>query len=194
MNFWIPTGTSVESSVNMSNPTLYELFMENRRLKRYPKSLQKNLAKAFPCQISSLCVDFIRHIKFNRRRLLNWVGRIIVSYYQSLIRTSATFMKKKPSIPIGQQERQIESSLFERLLLSHGDINKKQMLALALQGNEISTPSDIIRDWKVRRIHTLLQQRENLSQIKRNEPSSIPSSFTSNLIFNFCLNFGVHFR
>ena len=55
-------------------------------------------------------------------------------------------MKKKPSIPIGQQERQIESSLFERLLLSHGDINKKQMLALALQGNEISTPSDIIRD------------------------------------------------
>ena len=29
------------------------------------------------------------------------------------------------------------------------------------------------------------QQREDFSQIKRNEPSSIPSSFASNLIFNF---------
>ncbi len=41
---------------------------------------------------------------------------------------------------------------------------------------------------------TLLQQRENFSQTKRNEPGSIPSSFECNLIFNFCLNFGVHFR
>ena len=37
----------------------------------------------------------------------------------------------------------------------------------------------------------LLQQRENFSQTKRNEPCTIQNSF-ANLIF-FCLNFGVHF-
>ena len=46
---------------------------------------------------------------------------------------------------------------------------------------------------KLEEVHSLLQQRENLSKIKRNEPGSIPNSFTSNLIFNFCLNFWVHF-
>ena len=45
-----------------------------------------------------------------------------------------------------------------------------------------------------RMVYTVLQQRENLSQTKRNEPSSIPSSFTSNLILKFCLNFWVHFN
>ena len=43
-------------------------------------------------------------------------------------------------------KRQIDSSLFERLLLSRGDANKEQVLSLALKGNEITEPSDIIRD------------------------------------------------
>ena len=47
---------------------------------------------------------------------------------------------------VRELKRQIESSLFERLLLSRGDVNKKQVLALALHGNEISKPEDIIRD------------------------------------------------
>lgn len=47
---------------------------------------------------------------------------------------------------VRELKRQIESSLFERLLLSRGAANKEQVLALANCGNEISTPSDIIRD------------------------------------------------
>ena len=47
---------------------------------------------------------------------------------------------------VRELKRQIESSLFERLLLSRGEVNKEQLLALALKGNEISTPADIIRD------------------------------------------------
>ena len=43
-------------------------------------------------------------------------------------------------------KRQIESSLFERLLLSRGDANKEQVLALAEKGIEIAEPADIIRD------------------------------------------------
>lgn len=47
---------------------------------------------------------------------------------------------------VRELKRQIESSLFERLLLSRGEVNKEKVLELALQGNEISQPEDIIRD------------------------------------------------
>ena len=47
---------------------------------------------------------------------------------------------------VRELRRQIESSLFERLLLSNGDANKEKVLDLALNGNEISSPKDIIKD------------------------------------------------
>ena len=47
---------------------------------------------------------------------------------------------------VRELRRQIESSLFERLLLSKGDANREQVLTLASKGIEIATPADIIRD------------------------------------------------
>jgi len=47
---------------------------------------------------------------------------------------------------VRELKRQIDSSLFEHLLLSRGDANKEKVLELALHGNEISVPADIIRD------------------------------------------------
>ena len=47
---------------------------------------------------------------------------------------------------VRELKRQIDSSLFERLLLSRGDANKEQVLALAENGIEIAEPADIIRD------------------------------------------------
>lgn len=47
---------------------------------------------------------------------------------------------------VRELRRQIESSLFERLLLSNGNTNKEKVLELALKGNEISKPEDIIKD------------------------------------------------
>ena len=47
---------------------------------------------------------------------------------------------------VRELKRQIDSSLFERLLLSRGDANKEQVLALAESGIEIAEPADIIRD------------------------------------------------
>ena len=47
---------------------------------------------------------------------------------------------------VRELRRQIESSLFERLLLSKGEANKETVLTLALHGNEITKPEDIIRD------------------------------------------------
>ena len=42
-------------------------------------------------------------------------------------------------------KRQINSSLYERLLLSKGEVNKKILLDLAEKGNEIVRPEDIIK-------------------------------------------------
>ena len=47
---------------------------------------------------------------------------------------------------VRELKRQIDSSLFERLLLSRGDANKEQVLALAENGIEIAEPADLIRD------------------------------------------------
>ena len=47
---------------------------------------------------------------------------------------------------VRELKRQINTSLFERLLLRNGDENKEKVLDLALKGNEIVTPNDIIKD------------------------------------------------
>ena len=47
---------------------------------------------------------------------------------------------------VRELRRQISSSLFERLLLSNGNVNKQKVLDLALKGNEIANPQDIVKD------------------------------------------------
>ena len=47
---------------------------------------------------------------------------------------------------VRELRRQIASSLFERLLLSDGETNKQKVLELALKGNEIVRPQDIVKD------------------------------------------------
>ena len=80
-------------------------------------------------------------------------GKLSWSHYCELLSISDLDKRKfyeKEAINSGwsvrELKRQIESSLFERLLLSRGSVNKEQVLDLALKGNEITTPADIIRD------------------------------------------------
>lgn len=47
---------------------------------------------------------------------------------------------------VRELKRQIDTSLFERLLLYKGDANKETVLALAEKGIEVATPEDIIKD------------------------------------------------
>ena len=47
---------------------------------------------------------------------------------------------------VRELRQQMESSLFERLLLSSGNANKEKVLALAQIGNEITTPQDLIKN------------------------------------------------
>ncbi len=80
-------------------------------------------------------------------------GKLSWSHYCELLMISdsdkRSFYEKEAvnsNWSVRELKRQIESSLFERLLLSRGDTNKEQVLALALRGNEIARPADIIRD------------------------------------------------
>ncbi|EHL19890.1 hypothetical protein HMPREF9628_01223 [Peptoanaerobacter stomatis] len=80
-------------------------------------------------------------------------GKLSWSHYQELLLISdekkRSFYEKETvnaNWSVRELKRQIKTSLFERLLLSQGDENKEKVLELALKGNEISKPSDIIKD------------------------------------------------
>ena len=80
-------------------------------------------------------------------------GKLSWSHYCELLsitdENKRSFYEKE-SINSGwsvrELKRQIDSSLYERLLLSAGDVNKEKVLSLAQKGIEINQPADIIRD------------------------------------------------
>ena len=47
---------------------------------------------------------------------------------------------------VRELRRQIKSSLFERLLLSNDEASKEKVISMAMKGNDIAKPADIIRD------------------------------------------------
>jgi len=47
---------------------------------------------------------------------------------------------------VREMKRQISTSLYERLLLSKGEVNKNEVLNLASKGIELAKPSDMIKD------------------------------------------------
>ena len=117
------------------------------------KVLSKELTKEFGKGFSVSNIQFMRRfyqtypIQQTASVKLSW------SHYCELLSISdadkRSFYEKeaaKSNWSVRELKRQIESSLFERLLLSRGDANKEQALALALHGNEISAPEDLIRD------------------------------------------------
>ena len=80
-------------------------------------------------------------------------GKLSWSHYCELLTISddnkRSFYEKEAlnsGWSIRELKRQIDSSLYERLLLSSGNANKEKILSLAEKGVEISKPADIIRD------------------------------------------------
>ena len=80
-------------------------------------------------------------------------GKLSWSHYCELLSISdenkRNFYEKEAinsNWSVREMKRQINTSLYERLLLSKGDFNKEQVLALATNGVEISDSADIIKD------------------------------------------------
>ena len=80
-------------------------------------------------------------------------GKLSWSHYCELLSVSdqdkRSFYEKEcvnSGWSVRELKRQIESSLFERLLLSKGDANKETVMELAQKGIEHTKPEDVIKD------------------------------------------------
>lgn len=117
------------------------------------KELAKELTKEFGKGFSVSNIQFMRRF-YQTYQIQQTVSvKLSWSHYCELLSISdpdkRSFYEKEAvnsNWSVRELKRQIESSLFERLLLSRGDANKERVLELALHGNEISVPADIIRD------------------------------------------------
>ncbi len=118
-------------------------------LKMLSKELTRELGKGFS----------VSNIQFMRRFFQNYQIQQTVSvklswsHYCELLAISDAdkrhFYEKEcelASWSVRELKRQIETSLFERLLLSKGQDNKERVLSLSRQGNVIAKPADIIQD------------------------------------------------
>ena len=117
------------------------------------KELAKELTREFGKGFSRSNLQNMRALYLAYPICQTVFGKLSWSHYCELLSISdpdkRSFYEKEAvnsSWSVRELKRQIDSSLFERLLLSRGDANKEQVLELALHGNEISVPADIIRD------------------------------------------------
>ena len=118
-------------------------------LKQMSKALTQALGKGF----SRSNLQNMRQLYLTYEKCQTLSGKLSWSHYCELLSISdpdkRSFYEKEAinaNWSVRELKRQVDSSLFERLLLSRGNTNKEQVLALALHGNELSKPADVIRD------------------------------------------------
>ena len=117
------------------------------------KELSKALTSEFGKGFSVSNIQFMRRFYQTYQIQQTASVKLSWSHYCELLSISdpdkRSFYEKEAvnsNWSVRELKRQIDSSLFERLLLSRGDANKEQVLALAENGIEIAEPADIIRD------------------------------------------------
>lgn len=121
--------------------------------KRTLKELARVLTAEFGKGFSRANIQNMRSFYLAYEKCQTLSGKLSWSHYCELLTISdpdkRSFYEKEAvnsNWSVRELKRQIDSSLFERLLLSRGDANKQTVLALAQKGVEIAEPADIIRD------------------------------------------------
>ena len=117
------------------------------------KELSKELTREFGKGFSRSNLQNMRAFYLAYEKCQTPSGKLAWSHYCELLTISdegkRSFYEKEAvnsDWSVRELKRQIESSLYERLLLSSGDANKEKILSLAQKGIEIAQPADIIRD------------------------------------------------
>ncbi len=117
------------------------------------KQLSKALTKEFGKGFSRSNLQNMRAFYLSYENCQTLSGKLSWSHYCELLSVSdkdkRSFYEKEAinsSWSVRELKRQINTSLYERVLLSKGEINKQQVLDLSLKGMEISEPKDIIKD------------------------------------------------
>lgn len=118
-------------------------------LKQLSKELTRELGKGF--SVSNL--QYMRRFYLTYEKQQTLSVKLSWSHYCELLTISdkdrRNFYEKEcinAGWSVRELKRQIESSLFERLLLSKGDANKEAVLAVSQQGIDYSMPADVIKD------------------------------------------------
>lgn len=116
-------------------------------------ALSKQLTQEFGKGFSVANIQFMRRFYLDYKIQQTVSVKLTWSHYCELLSISdkdrRSFYEKEcvnAGWSVRELRRQIDSSLFERLLLSSGKTNKEKVLELATKGNEITTPQDIIKD------------------------------------------------
>ena len=120
-----------------------------RTLKQLSKALTVEFGKGF----SRSNLQNMRALYLNYENCQSLTGKLTWTHYCELLSISDKnkrgFYEKEAinaNWSVRELKRQINTSLYERLLLSKGDVNKEEVLNLALNGIEINEPKDIIKD------------------------------------------------
>lgn len=117
------------------------------------KDLSKELTKEFGKGFSRSNLQNMRKLFLTYPKSQTLSGKLSWSHYCELLSISddkkRSFYEKESmnsKWSVRELKRQVNTSLYERLLLSQGNHNKEKVLDLALKGNEITRPEDIVKD------------------------------------------------
>lgn len=120
-----------------------------RTLKELSKALTAEFGKGF----SRSNLQNMRAFYLAYPKCQSVIGKLSWTHYCELIGISDDNKRafyEKEAISAGwsvrELKRQINTSLYERLLLSKGEVNRTEVLELAERGVEITEPIDIIKD------------------------------------------------
>jgi len=118
-------------------------------LKRLSKELTDELGKGF----SRSNLQNMRLLYLNYPICQSVSGKLTFTHYCELLgvsdKNARDFYEKEAvnsNWSVRELKRQIDTSLFERLLLSEGNTNKEKVLALAREGISYSKPGDLLKD------------------------------------------------
>lgn len=117
------------------------------------KQLSKTLTAEFGKGFSVSNIQFMRRFYQEYKIQQTLSVKLTWSHYCELLSISDKNKRefyeqeaKNANWSVRELKRQINTSLYERLLLSKGEVNRQEVLNLALNGIEINKPKDIIKD------------------------------------------------
>ena len=164
-NIVLNSRQQVVSQVNMALLQTYwnvgrvivEDEMKNQSRANYGSETLTILARALTTELgrgfSRSNLYNMRQFYLCHRKIQTVSGKLSWSHYCELLNiadeSKRLFYEKEAenaNWSVRELKRQLDSSLFERLLLSSGDSNKERVWDLATKGNEINKPADMIRD------------------------------------------------
>jgi predicted nuclease of restriction endonuclease-like (RecB) superfamily len=118
-------------------------------MRKLSKQLTKELGKGF----SLSNVYNMRQFYLDYPKFQSLTGKLTWTHYCELMSISdkdrRSFYEKecaRSGWSVRELKRQVSTSLYERLLLTDGNVNKEKVYELATLGQELATPEDIVKD------------------------------------------------